>query len=219
MASQSSANELETSQQQSSSSSSISMMPCIVCGPSGVGKGTLLNKMKTQYAKTFGVAVSHTTRQPRQGEIDGVHYHFVSRKAFEQGIQKGEFAEFADVHGNYYGTSLKAIEAVQAKKLICILEIDVQGAKIIRDAAKLKAHYLFITAQGGLETLKARLTQRNTESAEQIAKRLATAEKEFAFLDKNASFFECVISNDDLEKSAQILSQQFRSWYPHLQSR
>ena len=122
--------------------------------------------------------------------------------------------EYADVNGNYYGTSIQGIDNVSIQNLICILEIDVQGAKIIKDAGKLEAHYLFITCDEGLETLKKRLMGRNTETEEQIQRRLNTAEKELKFLEENDKFFECVISNDDLEQSAQKLARQFKTWYP-----
>ena len=194
-------------------SSSKNAKPCVVCGPSGVGKGTLLKKVREALPSTFGVAVSHTTRKPRPGEVDGVAYNFSTREAFEKGIANGEFVEYADVNGNYYGTSIKAVQDVQKKNLICILEIDVQGAKIIKDSGKLEANYLFITCDGGLQTLKKRLQGRNTESEEQIARRLNTAEKEFKFLEANKGFFGCIISNDDLQKSTHDLTQQFLSWY------
>eukprot|EP00484_Ammonia_sp_Unknown_P020188 CAMPEP_0197035132 /NCGR_PEP_ID=MMETSP1384-20130603/13000_1 /TAXON_ID=29189 /ORGANISM="Ammonia sp." /LENGTH=727 /DNA_ID=CAMNT_0042465147 /DNA_START=15 /DNA_END=2198 /DNA_ORIENTATION=+ len=192
---------------------SASVDVCVVCGPSGVGKGTLLKKVKDALPNTFGVAVSHTTRKPRPGEADGVAYNFTTREEFEKGIENGEFLEYADVNGNYYGTSVKAVQDVQNKKLVCILEIDVQGAKIIKDSGKIDANYLFITCEGGLQTLTKRLTGRNTETDEQIKRRLNTAEKEFKFLNENDDFFGCVLSNDDLEEATKRLCDQFKSWY------
>lgn len=194
----------------------INSCPTVVCGPSGVGKGTLLKRVRELLPDTFGVAVSHTTRKPRPGEVDGVAYNFTTREEFEKGIKAGDFVEYADVNGNYYGTSIKGINDVSNKNLICILEIDVQGAKIIKDSSKLDARYLFITCDGGLETLKKRLTGRNTETEEQIQRRLKTAEKEFKFLEENDGFFDTVISNDDLEESAQKLARQFKAWYPFI---
>ena len=196
------------------SKASINSLPTVVCGPSGVGKGTLLKRVKELLPNTFGVAVSHTTRKPRPGEVDGVAYNFTTKEEFEKGIKNGDFVEYADVNGNYYGTSIQGIDNVSNKNLICILEIDVQGAKIIKDAGKLTANYLFITCDGGLETLKQRLKGRNTENEEQIKKRLNTAEKEFKFLKENDGFFGRVISNDILEEAAQKLAQQFKVWYP-----
>ena len=198
------------------SDSGVQSCVAVVCGPSGVGKGTLLKRTKAFLPDTFGVAVSHTTRAPRQGEIEGVHYNFTTKEEFESGIKNGQFVEYARVNDNYYGTSIQAIDDVAKKNLICILEIDVQGAKTIKKSGKLNANYLFITTDGGLETLRKRLVGRNTESDQQIQKRLATAEKEFAFLEANPSFFGRVISNDDLEESVQKMVLQFREWYPWL---
>eukprot|EP01084_Bolivina_argentea_P068399 124509_1 len=187
---------------------------CVVCGPSGVGKGTLLNNVKDLFPNTFSVAVSHTTRKPRPDETNGIHYNFTSREEFEKCIKNGDFIEYANVNGNYYGTSIKSIENVQNKNQICILEIDVQGAKIIKDSNKINSNYLFVTTKGGINTLKKRLTGRNTETQQQIEKRLNTAEKELIFLSNNKSFFDCIISNDNLEQSTQTLVKQFTTWYP-----
>ena len=101
--------------------------PVVVCGPSGVGKGTLLNRLMAEHPEAFGFSVSHTTRQPRPGEVDGVHYHFVQKEDMEAGIQRGEFVEYAHVHSNMYGTSVKGVEDVRAAGKTCLLDIDVQA--------------------------------------------------------------------------------------------
>ena len=162
--------------------------------------------------------MSHTTRKPRQGEEDGVHYNFTSKEAFQKGIDNNDFVEFASLNGNLYGTSYRAIDDVSKQNLICILEIDVQGADIVKQAGKLDANYLFITAEGGIDTLKQRLEGRQTETEQQIKQRLDTAAKELAFLDSdsNQGFFGRVISNDDLALSVVTLVQQFKTWYPWL---
>ncbi len=87
-------------------------IPIVCSGPSGVGKGTLINRLLTTFPHVFGFSVSHTTRAPRNGEIDGVHYNFVSKADFEAAVERGEFVEYAKVHTNYYGTSFQAIEKV-----------------------------------------------------------------------------------------------------------
>lgn len=86
--------------------------PIIIAGPSGVGKGTIINRLMTTYPEIFGFSVSHTTRAPRPGEIDGVHYNFVTKGEFEEAIERGDFVEYAKVHTNFYGTSFQAIEKV-----------------------------------------------------------------------------------------------------------
>jgi len=92
-------------------------------GPSGVGKGTLVNKLMTQFPNIFGFSVSHTTRAPRPGEEDGVHYNFVSKLDMEEAIEKGEFIEHAKVHTNFYGSSFKAVQKVNYSILISLCSI------------------------------------------------------------------------------------------------
>jgi hypothetical protein len=86
--------------------------PCVVAGPSGVGKGTIIERLLAKYPQYFGFSVSHTTRGPRPGEVDGQHYNFVTVEAFEEAVGNGEFIEHAKVHTNYYGTSFAAVEKV-----------------------------------------------------------------------------------------------------------
>ncbi|RWW37113.1 hypothetical protein BHE74_00057821, partial [Ensete ventricosum] len=86
--------------------------PIVISGPSGVGKGTLINELMKEFPSTYGFSVSHTTRAPRENELDGVHYHFTERSIMEKDIRDGKFLEFASVHGNLYGTSIEAVEVV-----------------------------------------------------------------------------------------------------------
>jgi len=86
--------------------------PIVISGPSGVGKGTLISKLMEEFPSTFGFSVSHTTRAPREKELHGVHYHFTERSIMEKDIREGKFLESASVHGNLYGTSIEAVEAV-----------------------------------------------------------------------------------------------------------
>ncbi len=105
------------------------LRPLIVCGPSGVGKGTLLNMLKDEFGpEQVAYAVSHTTRAPRPGEIDGVNYNFTDTATFEKLIADGLMLEYAKVHANYYGRSHVGIEKVVAAGKLCIVEVDVQGA-------------------------------------------------------------------------------------------
>ena len=101
--------------------------PVVVCGPSGVGKGTLLDMLLQCHDADFGFCVSHTSRNPRPGEVDSVAYHFASVDEMERMIAAGEFIEYARVHGNIYGTSKAAVRAVQASGKTCVLDIDIQG--------------------------------------------------------------------------------------------
>lgn len=93
--------------------------PVVIAGPSGVGKGTLITKLLEKFPEVFGFSVSHTTRGPRAGEENGVHYNFVTKSDFEQAVEKGDFIEYAKVHTSYYGTSIQAVEKVRLSLLRC----------------------------------------------------------------------------------------------------
>ena len=99
-----------------------------MCGPSGAGKSTIIKMLMTDFPDDFGFSVSHTTRKPRAGEVDGVHYHFSTHDDINAAVARGEFLECAQVHTNLYGTSRAAVEAVQSAGRICVLDIDLQGA-------------------------------------------------------------------------------------------
>ena len=174
------------------------LRPVVMCGPSGVGKGTLINRLMADFPGRFGFSVSHTTRAPRPGEEDGVHYNFVEKADMEADIAAGKFLEYAHVHENIYGTSLAAVEAVAQKGQVCVLDIDVQGAEIVKKSS-LDALFVFISPPS-MEELEARLRGRGTEKEESIQKRLANAAGEMAKT-KVEGFFHAVIVNDDLDRA------------------
>src|SRR6185312_10097142 len=120
--------------------------PLIVCGPSGVGKGTLLTRLLKEYPHVFAKSVSHTTRAERPGEINGQHYHFTHVDTLLQGVKDGKFIEHANVHGNYYGTSIDSVKRVMESGKICLLEIDIQGVEAVRKQQALNPLVLFIRA-------------------------------------------------------------------------
>merc|ERR1711934_30736 len=170
--------------------------PLVVTGPSGVGKGTLIGLLLKEYPDQIGFSVSHTTRKPRPGEIDGVHYHFVTKDDMKEMIAKDMFVEHAHVHSNIYGTSKRAVEDVKSKGKMCILDIDVQGAESVK-AAKFDARFLFI-APPSIEELEARLRGRGTETEEKIQIRLGNARRELAYT-KREGFWDKVLINNDLD--------------------
>lgn len=174
----------------------------VIVGPSGVGKGTLVDKLLTGREDAFGFSCSHTTRKPREGEEDGVHYHFISKEMFERGIDQGEFLEYARVHNNIYGTSLDAVKAVSSSGKCCILDIDVQGARQVR-ASGLKAIVVFI-APPSFEELEKRLRNRGTETEEQIQLRCTNAKMEMESLNE-AGLYDCILTNDDFESCFEKL--------------
>lgn len=174
----------------------------VIVGPSGVGKGTLINKLLAGREASFGFSCSHTTRKPREGEEDGVHYHFVTKDAFEEGIERGDFLEYARVHDNIYGTSLQAVKAVSSSGKCCILDIDVQGARQVR-ASGLKALVVFI-APPSSEELLTRLRSRGTESEEQIQIRSRNSRIELESI-KESNLYDAVLVNDDFESCFEKL--------------
>ena len=169
----------------------------ILSGPSGCGKSTLLKEIYKNIDNYY-FSISTTTRIPRAGEQDGVDYYFVSKEDFEKDIEEGNFLEWAKVHDNYYGTSLKPIiEALNDGKLV-IFDIDVQGHKIVRKKLNSQVTSVFITTPS-LSILKDRLYSRNSDSNEIIEKRLSNAKEEIdSFLD-----YDYLIINDDLHKATK----------------
>lgn len=182
--------------------------PIVISGPSGVGKGTLISKLMMEFPSTFGFSVSHTTRAPREKEINGVHYHFTERSEMEKDIQDGKFLEYALVHGNLYGTSIEAVEVVSDDRKRCILDIDVQGATSVRSSA-LEALFIFICPPSD-EELEKRLRARGTENEDQVQKRLRNAKLELE-RGKSPGLFDHILVNDDLEACYQNLKKLLAS--------
>jgi len=170
--------------------------PLVVNGPSGVGKGTLINKLMAEHPSKFGFSVSHTTRGPRPGEVDGQHYHFSSHADMEALIAENGFVEHARVHGNIYGTSKAAVQKVLDSGKLCILDIDVQGAELVKKSG-MNAQYVFIKPPS-MQELEDRLRGRGTETEDKIQKRLANAKGELKYADK-PGFYDRVIVNNELE--------------------
>lgn len=151
----------------------------VLCGPSGSGKSTLVKKMMEDFPNRFGFSISHTTRLPRQGEVNGHHYHFTSMEEMRKGIEAGDFIENATFCGNMYGTSKAAVNAVKEQGKICVLDIDVQGVKLVKKT-DLNPWYIFIKPPS-LEVLKKRLLARKTETEESLSKRLSVASTEMEY--------------------------------------
>lgn len=176
-------------------------LPVVVTGPSGAGKGTLISALKKVAPGRVGFCVSHTTRSPRPGEKDGIHYHFVKKEKMLKMIENGEFLEYAHVHTNIYGTSIAAMDAVKKQNKICILDIDVQGARSIRKLEHVKARFLFVSPPS-MEELEKRLRGRGTETEEKIGVRLENAKLEMASRNE-AGLWDHVMVNGKLEESSK----------------
>ncbi|XP_031163084.1 guanylate kinase 1b isoform X2 [Sander lucioperca] len=176
--------------------------PVVLSGPSGAGKSTLMKRLMKDHEDVFGFSVSHTTRNPRPGEEDGKDYHFTTKEAMQEGIDNGEYIENAEFSGNLYGTSKAAIEDVQAKNLICILDVDIQGVKRIKET-DLNPIYISIQPPS-MEILEKRLRDRQTETEESLQKRLEAARIDME-LSNEPGVFDVVIINDDLERAYEEL--------------
>lgn len=171
----------------------------VLSGPSGSGKSSLVNTIKNSLDNYY-VSISTTTRPPRDKEINGVDYFFVSKDEFLQDVQKGFFLEYAVVHGNYYGTSIKPVQtALQEKKLV-LFDIDVQGHAAIKEKFPDITTSVFITTPSLLE-LKNRLKGRGTESDEIMQQRLNIAKEEVL----HAKEYDYILVNNDFAQTANNL--------------
>ncbi|MEY3037975.1 MAG: hypothetical protein RL143_542 [Pseudomonadota bacterium] len=174
----------------------------IISAPSGAGKTSLVKALLEQDAKVR-VSVSHTTRAPRDGEVDGVAYNFVSLAEFDQVIDAGQFLEYAEVFTNKYGTSKLWVEEQLAAGIDVILEIDWQGAQQVREKMP-NALSIFILPPSRAE-LERRLTGRGTDSAEIIAGRMAQAESEMSHFGE----FDYLVINDQFDEALNQLQAIF----------
>ncbi|MCL9780337.1 guanylate kinase [Vibrio sp. S4M6] len=178
----------------------------IVSAPSGAGKSSLISAMlETNPTYAMKVSVSHTTRGMRPGEQDGVHYHFVPKEKFEALIEKDEFLEYAEVFGNYYGTSRVWIEENLEKGIDVFLDIDWQGARQIREKMPLSRSVFILPPSNG--ELERRLNARGQDSEAVIAKRMAEAKAEISHYDE----YDYVIVNDDFDAALMDFKAIIRS--------
>ena len=164
----------------------------VFSGPSGAGKGTILKRYFEDDPPAV-LSVSATTRAPRPGEVDGKDYHFLSRERFVELRDQGHFAEWAEVHGNFYGTPLPPVREMLAKGQDILFDIDVQGAAQLRKNMP-DARFLFILPPS-MEELERRLRGRGLDSEEVILRRLANARAEM----QEAPHYDALIVNDDLD--------------------
>jgi guanylate kinase len=173
----------------------------IVSAPAGTGKTTLVQRLVHEFPSIIA-NISYTTRQPRAGEIEGVHYHFISDSEFEAKITANDFLEYVNLYGTYYGTSHQWIQEQQQKGKHVVLVIDTQGALQLK--GRIPAILIFIRPPS-IEVLRSRLMQRQSETAEMIEKRVAWAQREL----EAARQYDYQLINDDLDIAYQILRSIF----------
>lgn len=177
----------------------------IISGPSGAGKGTLVNRLAHDIDDVW-VSVSATTRAPRAGEVDGVNYYFVTEDRFREMIDHGELLEWARYSDHYYGTPRATVLQNMAAGKQVILEIEMQGAFQVKEKMP-EAHMVFIEAPS-LEELETRLRGRGTEDEEAIQKRLSTAKVELA----HKMEYDIRLVNDDLDETSAQLAAYVNEW-------
>lgn len=178
--------------------------PLVLCGPSGSGKSTLLQRLCAEFPQKFGFSVSHTTRSPRPGEVDAVHYHFTTKEAMTEAIARGEFIESAEFSNNIYGTSKAAVQTVMSEGRVCVLDIDVQGVKRVKET-DLNPYYVFIMPPS-VEELECRLRDRGTESPESLQRRLDAAKEEIEYGNTPGNF-DLVVVNTSVDKAYSSLRE------------
>lgn len=169
----------------------------IVSGPSGAGKGTVCKELINRYG--YKVSVSATTRKSREGEVDGVNYHFLDKDVFKQKIDNGEFLEYAEVYGNYYGTLKKGVEDELKNGNNIILEIDIQGTLKIQQTYK-NAIYIFLLPPSKNE-LKNRILSRGSETESSFNLRFSSFADEIKYIDN----YDYVVINDDLNSAVETV--------------
>ncbi|PAF53989.1 guanylate kinase [Helicobacter sp. 13S00482-2] len=171
----------------------------VLSGPSGSGKSTLCKFLLEKIPEIY-FSISTTTRDPREGEKDTEHYYFVSKEEFLRDIQENKFLEWAEVHGNYYGTSISPIKSALESGRLVIFDVDVQGHRGIKKYYGDLVRSIFVTTKNK-QTLKQRLQKRGTDSEETIKLRLMHAYSEMKYMNE----FDYLIINDDIERSKEAI--------------
>ena len=164
----------------------------VISGPSGAGKGTICKALLEKHDNIY-ISVSATTRSPREGEIEGVNYYFLTKEAFEQKVNENGFLEYANVHGNFYGTPKVNVEKMLEEGKDVILEIDIQGALQVKENFK-EGVFIFILPPS-MEELKKRIIKRGSETEESLLTRFKNAYKEINYVSK----YNYAVVNDTLE--------------------
>ena len=168
----------------------------VISGPSGAGKGTICKALLEKNDDLY-ISVSATTRNPREGEIDGINYYFINRSEFMQRIESDDFLEYAEVYGNYYGTPKSEVEAMLLSGKNVILEIDIQGALKVKENSK-EGIFVFILPPS-MEELKQRIIKRGSETTESLMTRFKSAYQEINYISK----YNYAVVNDEVDEAVK----------------
>ncbi len=190
----------------------VRVKPLLITAPSGCGKGTLITRLLSDYPNIFKQNVSYTTRQPRNGEVHGTHRFFVSLDEFKKAIAENKFIEHAIYADNYYGTNREFINSVIDSNKICLIEVEVQGAKSIAKS-DFECNSVFILPPS-LEVLRTRLIGRGSETEDKITKRLEAAKWELEE-SQNSDLFPVKITNDDFNVFYETFKEFLKKYYPN----
>lgn len=183
----------------------------VICGPSGVGKGTLISYLMQEFPGKFGFSISHTSRDPRGEETNGKEYYFCSNEEFKSMISMSSFVEYAEVHNHFYGTSKQAIENIVNQGKICLIDIDIQGVEQIQNSSfKDKAYYIGVLPKSHKD-LEERLRKRGTDSDQVIEIRLKNSTQEIERIKSNPNIYKLV--NDDLETACSEIAALIKSFW------
>lgn len=189
-----------------------SLKHLVIIGPSGVGKGTLINRLMSSFSHVFELSVSSTTRKPRCEERDGIDKHFISKEEYDECLAKGKYLSYGSYCGNYYATKQSVVDSIAMKSKICILENAIEGVEMISEKG-VQANYVFIMPPS-LEELRTRLQRRGSETNLQINKRIEIAEKEVQKTE-TVDFITLKLVNDDFEQFYATLKSYLAKMYPH----
>lgn len=170
----------------------------VISGPSGAGKGTICKSFLERNSEV-AISVSATTRSPRNGEVDGINYYFMSKEQFKEKIEANDFLEYAEVYDNFYGTPKSNVEQLLESGKDVILEVDIQGALKVKENTE-EGVFIFILPPS-MEELKARIIKRGSETSESLMKRFESAYKEINFISR----YNYAVVNDEVETAVDKL--------------